>query len=359
MFADTNTSITTVTGFAKAGTLSDLLNAVKIQGPYSYPCSSWEVTAFTIVFTGKNVTSLNCELNKAANAAMADMGGASLTDAAASVSNNPSWMSAKKLNASVSFDPLYRNMTQISLFAALAKENAQVSPTLQFTDATIAIRVSNPFSATRQWEIGLTGKLTVGAATINAALTRSSATDRTQIDGSITGMPFLSVLRNFVPLIQAPSQLERLDVTSFRLIIKGTKIQFVSCELNQLDASTVISTVGGDGALAAAKNAPQQVGKMDWLQLKKVVVQADLDDTSVNVTVSRVHVFTKLLNDEVVAEKITLKDVQVQLCFMWYAEYPLHVACCRLICRLRGRWTKPGVSSRPSSPETGSSRRAA
>ena len=76
--------------------------------------------------------------------------------------------------------------------------------------------------------------MTVGAAAINAALVYDSATNITQIDASITGQPLLTVLRNFVPLVQAPSQLERLDVTSFRLILVGVKIQHVSFELNQV-----------------------------------------------------------------------------------------------------------------------------
>jgi hypothetical protein len=34
---------------------------------------------------------------------------------------------------------------------------------------------------------------------------------RHQVDASITGQPLLTVLRNFVPLVKAPSQLERLE----------------------------------------------------------------------------------------------------------------------------------------------------
>jgi hypothetical protein len=46
---------------------------------------------------------------------------------------------AKKLSASVDFDPMYRNVTKVKLLVALAKENAQVSPPLLFTEATASI----------------------------------------------------------------------------------------------------------------------------------------------------------------------------------------------------------------------------
>ena len=37
----------------------------------------------------------------------------------------------------------------------------------------------------------------------------------TQIDASITGQPLLTVLRNFVPLVQTPKQFEALQLTDF------------------------------------------------------------------------------------------------------------------------------------------------
>ena len=118
-------------------------------------------------------------VHKVASEAIADIADPSLTNAAKSTTTNPSWMSgaltpactetlarigchrqlvpdvrgqrlrgsqsqitnkqqsvamhptgcnaAKKLFASVDFDPVYRNVAQINLFVALAKENAQVS----------------------------------------------------------------------------------------------------------------------------------------------------------------------------------------------------------------------------------------
>ena len=41
------------------------------------------------------------------------------------------------------------------------------------------------------------------------------------------------------------------------------------------------------------------------------VAQVDFDDTAVNLTVARIHVYTALQNDQVVADKITFKDAQV------------------------------------------------
>jgi hypothetical protein len=50
------------------------------------------------------------------------------------------------------------------------------------------------------------------------------------------------------------------------------------------------------------------------------VAQVDFDDTAVNLTVQRIHVYTALQNDQVVADKITFKDAQVQLS----SSHPTH-----------------------------------
>ena len=313
---DSSTGLTSIIGHAKAGGIADLLKAVNIPAGDSF--KDWEVTHFTISLRGKKLIGISAEVNKSPQQAMSEVGDANMVATSSNLTNDDGWMKVQKLNASIEFangaQTNLQSISRISMFVAVAKEGAKVSENLQFQQATMAASVTDPFNKTKMtWMVELTGLLTLGSANIQGRFFHDSATNVTELNAAVTGMGFISVLRNIVPLAKAPSQLEKLELSSFKLTFLGRRITSINCELNQIAAATAIETVGGADAIASAQTAP--AGKMDWLQLKKVILQANFDPKAVNFTITDIHIFTALAGTEPLAPtpEITFKDATVDV----------------------------------------------